>query len=64
MAGPSTSIGSRAARLILLAMATGATDATAFERLGHTFASVITGNLVLIVLAWPLLPLLQLGPVA
>jgi uncharacterized membrane protein YoaK (UPF0700 family) len=27
---------------------TGATDATAFERLGHVFASVITGNLILL----------------
>jgi len=35
-------------RLIVLAVVTGATDATAFERLGHTFASVITGNLVLL----------------
>jgi uncharacterized membrane protein YoaK (UPF0700 family) len=35
-------------RLILLAVATGATDATTFERLGHIFASVITGNLVLL----------------
>lgn len=32
---------------MLLALTTGATDATAFERLGHTFANVITGNLVL-----------------
>lgn len=32
----------------LLAVTTGATDATAFERLGHVFASVITGNLVLL----------------
>ena len=39
---------SRDVRLILLAVATGATDATALERLGHTFASVITGNLVLL----------------
>lgn len=37
----------RDALLVLLAITTGATDATAFERLGHTFASVITGNLVL-----------------
>ncbi len=35
-------------RVVLLALTTGATDATAFERLGHTFASVITGNLVLL----------------
>lgn len=34
--------------LVLLAVTTGATDATAFERLGHVFASVITGNLVLL----------------
>jgi uncharacterized membrane protein YoaK (UPF0700 family) len=34
--------------LALLAFTTGATDATAFERLGHAFASVITGNLVLV----------------
>ena len=39
---------SRDALLVLLAVTTGATDATAFERLGHTFASVITGNLVLL----------------
>lgn len=38
----------RDALLVLLAVTTGATDATAFERLGHTFASVITGNLVLL----------------
>jgi uncharacterized membrane protein YoaK (UPF0700 family) len=34
--------------LIALAVVTGVTDATAFVRLGHVFASVITGNLVLI----------------
>lgn len=34
--------------LVLLAVTTGATDATAFERLGNVFASVITGNLVLL----------------
>ncbi len=34
--------------LILLGFTTGATDATAFERLGHVFASVITGNVVLL----------------
>jgi uncharacterized membrane protein YoaK (UPF0700 family) len=34
--------------LVVLAVATGATDATAFERLGHAFASVITGNLILL----------------
>jgi uncharacterized membrane protein YoaK (UPF0700 family) len=34
--------------VILLALTTGATDATAFERLGSAFASVITGNLVLL----------------
>lgn len=34
--------------LILLALATGATDAAAVEHLGHVFASVITGNLVLL----------------
>jgi uncharacterized membrane protein YoaK (UPF0700 family) len=34
--------------LIILAVTTGATDATAFERLGNAFASVITGNLVLL----------------
>jgi uncharacterized membrane protein YoaK (UPF0700 family) len=33
---------------MLLAVTTGATDAAAFERLGHVFASVITGNLVLL----------------
>ena len=39
---------SRDVLLVLLAVTTGATDATAFERLGHTFASVITGNIVLL----------------
>lgn len=39
---------SRDRLLLLLALATGATDAAAFERLGHVFASVITGNLVLL----------------
>ncbi len=34
--------------LIILAVTTGATDATAFEQLGNAFASVITGNLVLL----------------
>lgn len=34
--------------LVVLAVATGATDATAFDRLGHVFASVITGNLVVL----------------
>ena len=34
--------------VFLLAVTTGATDATAFERLGHVFASAITGNLVLV----------------
>jgi uncharacterized membrane protein YoaK (UPF0700 family) len=34
--------------LLLLALAAGATDATAFLRLGHVFASVITGNLVVL----------------
>jgi uncharacterized membrane protein YoaK (UPF0700 family) len=32
----------------VLGLVTGATDATAFERLGHVFASVITGNLILL----------------
>ncbi|MBV8219562.1 MAG: hypothetical protein JO325_13935 [Solirubrobacterales bacterium] len=35
---------SRDALLVLHAVTTCATDATAFERLGHTFASVITGT--------------------
>jgi uncharacterized membrane protein YoaK (UPF0700 family) len=39
---------SRDTLLILLALTTGATDATAYERLGHVFASVITGNLILL----------------
>lgn len=39
---------SRDLLLIVLAVATGATDAVAFERLGKVFASVITGNLVLL----------------
>jgi uncharacterized membrane protein YoaK (UPF0700 family) len=34
--------------LIILAVTTGATDATAFERLGNAFASVVTGNFVLL----------------
>lgn len=34
--------------LLLLTVTAGATDATAFIRLGHVFASVITGNLVLL----------------
>jgi uncharacterized membrane protein YoaK (UPF0700 family) len=34
--------------LFLLAVTTGATDATAFERLGHVFVSVTTANLVLV----------------
>ena len=38
----------RDALVVLLALVTGATDATAFERLGNAFASVITGNLVLL----------------
>ncbi len=38
----------RDALLILLAGTTGVSDATAFERLGHVFASVMTGNLVLL----------------
>lgn len=39
---------SRDVLLVLLAVTAGATDATAFIRLGHVFASVITGNLVLL----------------
>jgi uncharacterized membrane protein YoaK (UPF0700 family) len=35
----------------VLGLTTGAIDATAFERLGHVFASVITGNLVLLGIA-------------
>ena len=42
------SLRSRDILLLLLAVTTGASDATAFERLGHAFASVITGNLVLL----------------
>ncbi len=34
--------------LVLLAVTTGAVDATAYLRLGHVFASVITGNLVVL----------------
>lgn len=34
--------------LVVLAVTAGATDALAFQRLGHVFASVITGNLVLL----------------
>jgi uncharacterized membrane protein YoaK (UPF0700 family) len=32
----------------ILGLTTGAIDATAFERLGHVFASVVTGNLILL----------------
>lgn len=39
---------SRDVLLLLLAVTAGATDATAFLRLGHVFASVITGNLVVL----------------
>jgi uncharacterized membrane protein YoaK (UPF0700 family) len=39
---------SRDVLLVLLAIVTGATDATVFTRLGHVFASVITGNLILL----------------
>lgn len=38
----------RDALVVVLAVTAGASDATAFERLGHVFASVITGNLVLL----------------
>jgi uncharacterized membrane protein YoaK (UPF0700 family) len=38
----------RDALVVLLTVTTGATDATAFIALGHAFASVITGNLVLL----------------
>ena len=38
----------RDALLVILTVTTGATDATAFERVGHVFASVITGNLILL----------------
>lgn len=41
-------IRARDSLLVLLALATGATDAASFERLGHVFASVITGNLVVL----------------
>ncbi len=34
--------------LALLGLTTGAVDATAFDRLGHVFASVVTGNLILL----------------
>jgi uncharacterized membrane protein YoaK (UPF0700 family) len=34
--------------LVLLGLLTGVTDATAFDRLGNVFASVITGNLVVL----------------
>ncbi len=42
---------SRDLLLVLLAVTAGATDATAFIRLGHVFASVITGNLVVLSLS-------------
>jgi uncharacterized membrane protein YoaK (UPF0700 family) len=45
---PSNTLLSRDGLVILLAVTTGAADATAFERLGNAFASVITGNLVLL----------------
>lgn len=38
----------RDALLVVLALTAGATDATAFVHLGHVFASVITGNLILL----------------
>jgi uncharacterized membrane protein YoaK (UPF0700 family) len=38
----------RDALLVVLAATTGAVDATTFERLGHVFASVLTGNLVVL----------------
>jgi uncharacterized membrane protein YoaK (UPF0700 family) len=38
----------RDALVVLLTVTAGATDATAFLALGHAFASVITGNLVLL----------------
>lgn len=38
----------RDALLVVLATGTGAVDATSFERLGHVFGSVMTGNLVLL----------------
>jgi uncharacterized membrane protein YoaK (UPF0700 family) len=41
-------LSSRDGLVVLLALTTGATDAAAFERLGNAFASVITGNLVLL----------------
>jgi uncharacterized membrane protein YoaK (UPF0700 family) len=34
--------------LVALGVTTGATEATGFERLGHVFAGVVTGNLVLL----------------
>lgn len=34
--------------LVILAVTTGVTDAVMFERLGHVFASVITGNLIVL----------------
>jgi uncharacterized membrane protein YoaK (UPF0700 family) len=34
--------------LVVLGLVTGATDAAVFERFGHVFASVITGNLILL----------------
>lgn len=34
--------------IVALAVTTGAADATGFERLGHVFAGVVTGNLVLL----------------
>jgi uncharacterized membrane protein YoaK (UPF0700 family) len=45
-----TSLGKRQRDVLLtiLGLTTGAVDATAFERLGHVFASVITGNLILL----------------
>jgi uncharacterized membrane protein YoaK (UPF0700 family) len=42
---------SRTNLLILLTFVTGVTDATAFERLGNVFTSVMTGNMVLLGLA-------------
>jgi uncharacterized membrane protein YoaK (UPF0700 family) len=43
--------GWRTGLVTMLALVTGATDATAFEKLGNVFTSVMTGNLVLLGLA-------------
>lgn len=51
MSPPPAAVPAQRARdllIVLLAFTTGSLDAATFDRLGHVFASVITGNLVLL----------------